>query len=80
MAKPEADRRCVDEAQEAFGGLVVAGGDTAGILELIEAPLDNVPQSVEPAIDSDTEPARFAFGTTGRMLRASMVLRTLSES
>lgn len=35
MAEPEADRRDVDEAQEAFGGLVVAGGDATGILELV---------------------------------------------
>lgn len=60
MAEPEADRRDIDEAKEAFGGLVVAGGDTASVLELVEAPLDKVPQPVEPAIDSDTEPARLA--------------------
>jgi hypothetical protein len=42
MAEPEADRGDVDEAQEAFGGLVVAGGDAAGVLELVEAPLDEV--------------------------------------
>ena len=27
MAEPEADRRDIDEAKEAFGGLVLAGGD-----------------------------------------------------
>lgn len=39
MAEPEADRRDVDEAQEALGGFVIAGRDTMGILELVEVPL-----------------------------------------
>ena len=53
MAEPEADRRDVDEAQEALCGLVIAGGDTTGILELVEAPLDQVSQPVERAVDAD---------------------------
>ena len=53
MAEPEADRRDVDEAQEAFGGLVVAGGDATGILELVEAPLDEIAQAIEPAVNGD---------------------------
>ena len=46
MAEPEADRCNVDEAQEAFGGLVVVGGDAAGVLELVEAALNQVAQPV----------------------------------
>jgi hypothetical protein len=53
MAETEADQLDVDEAQEAFGSLVVAGGDSTGILELVEAPLDEIPQAIEPAVDSD---------------------------
>lgn len=36
MAEPEADRCDVDETEDAFGRLVVACGDAAGILELVE--------------------------------------------
>lgn len=41
MPEPEADRRDVDEAQEALCGLVIAGSDTTGILELVETQLDH---------------------------------------
>jgi len=41
---PEADGRDVYESQEAFGRFVVAGGDAAGVFELVEAPLDKVAQ------------------------------------
>lgn len=47
MAEPEADRGDVDEPEEAFGSLVVAGGDAAGVLEFVEATLDEVAQAVE---------------------------------
>ena len=40
-----------DEADEAVGGLVVAGGQSAAVLELGEAPLDEVSQGVEVAVD-----------------------------
>jgi len=60
MAEPEADRRDVDEAQEAFGGLVVAGGDATGVLQLVEAALDEVAQFVEPAIHGNSELAGLA--------------------
>ena len=40
MPEPEADRRDVDEAKEAFGGLVVTCGNPRGIFELIEAAFD----------------------------------------
>ena len=58
MAETEADRCDVDEAQKAFVGLVIAGRDTTGILELVEAPLDQVSQPVERKVDAD---ARLAW-------------------
>ena len=53
MAEPEADRRDVDEAQEALGSLVVAGGDTPGVLQLVEAPFDQVAQTIQGPVDAD---------------------------
>lgn len=55
MAEPEADRCDVDEAEEAFGGLVVAGCDAAGILQFVEAPLHEVALSVELAVDGHAQ-------------------------
>ena len=55
MAEPEADRGEVDEAKEALGGLVVARGDAAGVLQFVEAALDEVPQSVEGAVDGNAQ-------------------------
>lgn len=55
MAEPEADRRDVDEAEEAFGGLVIAGGDASGVLQLVEAPLDQVAPPIELAVDGDVQ-------------------------
>ena len=40
MAEPEPDGCDVDEAQEAFGSFIVAGGNASCILQLVEAPLD----------------------------------------
>ncbi len=51
MAEPKADRRDVDEAEEALGGLVMACGDAAGVLQLVEAPLDHVAQRVDGHVD-----------------------------
>jgi len=45
MAEPKADRGDVDEVQEAFGRLVVACWDASGVLELVEAPLNQVEQA-----------------------------------
>ena len=42
MADPETDRRDVNEAEEAFRRLVVAGRDTPGVLELVEAAFDQI--------------------------------------
>ena len=52
MAEPEADCGDVDEAQETFGGFVVACRDTAGVFELAEAPLTHVALPVEFVIDT----------------------------
>ena len=60
MAKPEADRRDVDEAQEALGALVVARSHAAGVLELVEAALDEVAQPVEDTVHGHTLFAGFA--------------------
>ena len=55
-----ADRCDVDEAQVAFGGFVISGGNAAGILELVEAPLDEIAQAVEGPIYDDAQPAGLA--------------------
>jgi hypothetical protein len=55
MAEPEADRRDVDEAQEAFGRFVITGGDAPSFFQFIEAPLDEVAQSVELAVNSHAQ-------------------------
>ena len=62
MAEPETDRRDVDEAQEALGGLVVAGGDAAGVFQPVEAAFDEVAQPVEGAIHRREQLASFAHG------------------
>ena len=60
MAEPEADRGDVSKGQEAFGSLVVAGGDTTGILELVEPPFDQVAKLVEDAVHGDAQSAGLA--------------------
>ena len=60
MAEPETDRGDVDEAQETLGGLVVTCRDAAGVLQLVETPLDEVAQPVEGAIDGDAQLACLA--------------------
>ena len=60
MAEPETDRGDVDEAQETLGGLVVTGGDAAGVLQLVEAALDQVAQALKGAIHGDTQFAALA--------------------
>ena len=47
MTDPKPDRRDVDETEEALRSLVVTGGDTAGVLQLVEAPFDQGSQPVE---------------------------------
>ena len=73
MAEPEADRRDVDEVEEAFGGFVLAGGDTTGVLEFVEAALDEVSQPVEGASTATRSLWDLRIGITGTTLRASMV-------
>ena len=41
----------MDEAEIAISGFVVAGGQSSGILELVEAALDHVAQGVDCGID-----------------------------
>ena len=53
MADPETDRRDVNEAEEAFRRLVVAGRDTPGVLELVEAAFDQITQAIQRAIDTN---------------------------
>jgi len=60
MAKPKADRRDVDGAQETLSRLVVACCDASGVLELIEAPLDQVAQARERPVHADAFLAGFA--------------------
>lgn len=64
MAQPDADRGNVDEAEEAFRCFVVACFNAAGVLELVEAPLDQVPQQVERAVDGHAQLAdTIGFGS-----------------
>ena len=44
-----------DEAEIAVGGLVVAGGQTAPVLQPVEAALDPVPQGVEVVVDRNLD-------------------------
>jgi len=50
-AQPNFDRSELDEGHEAVCGLVVAGCDTPGVLELVEEAFDAIAQSVESRID-----------------------------
>ena len=47
MTGPGTDRRDVKETEEALCGLVVMGGDTTGVLQLVEAPFDQFAQPSE---------------------------------
>ena len=53
MTEPEADRCDIDEAEVAFGGFVVSRGDTAGILEFVEAPFHQISLTVDLPIVAD---------------------------
>ena len=55
MAYPEADRCDADEGEEAFGRFAITGGDAASVFQLVEAPLDEVPQPVKFAVDGNTQ-------------------------
>ena len=60
MADPEADGRDVYEAQKAFVDFIVTSGNSAGAFELVEAPIDEVAQPVEPSANCNTKPAGLA--------------------
>src|SRR3954453_17719060 len=49
--EPEAGSSQLDEGEIACGGLVVAGGDGAELLQLVIQPLDPIPQAVELAVE-----------------------------
>lgn len=59
MAQPETDLRDVDEARQALGGLVAACGDGAGILEPVQAPLDQVPRTIQGTVETNAHHAGF---------------------
>lgn len=60
MAEPKADRSDVDEPQEALSRLIVACCDAPGVLELVEAPLDQVAQAIERTVHADAFLSGFA--------------------
>ena len=47
----------MDEAEIAVGGFVISGGETPGVLELVEATLDHVAQGVDVGIDRELHEA-----------------------
>ena len=49
--EPEAGSSQLDEGEVACGGLVVAGGDGAELLQLVVQPLDPIPQAVQLAVE-----------------------------
>ena len=44
----------MDEAEVAVGGFVVAGCETTGVFEFVEAPLDHFTQRVDGGIDGQS--------------------------
>src|SRR6185436_12447696 len=51
MPEPAACGNDLDEAEIACGGLVVAGGETPGIFQAVDAALDAVAQGVDQIVD-----------------------------
>ena len=66
MADPKAYGCDVYEAKVAFSSFVVSCGDTAGVLELVEAAFDQVPQPVKPMIDTDAHLSGLAHRDLGQ--------------
>lgn len=62
MAHPQPDCSYAEEAEIACGGFVVSGGDAAGVLELVEAPLDHVSQPIKRMIHTDAHLAHWDLG------------------
>ena len=52
-AEPKADRSKLDEGEVIGGELVIAGGDTPALLDLIEEPLDQVARPLEMGTEAD---------------------------
>jgi hypothetical protein len=80
MRYREADRCDVDEGVEAFGGLVITGGDAASVFLFVGAPLDEVPQPVEFAADGHTQFARLPHWDHEHDVACLHSFGTLSES
>lgn len=53
MEDPETDQRDVNEAEEVFLRLVVAGRDTPGVFEPVEAEFDQITEAIQRAIDTN---------------------------
>jgi hypothetical protein len=80
MAETEAERRYLDEAREALGGLVVAGYGAVGGLQRVEELLDEVSLLVNGASTATRSLRLLCVEITCTTLRASMVLRMSSAS
>ena len=72
MADPETDRRDVNEAEEAFRRLVVAGRDTPGVLELARPKVAFVDEVFFAEAKKVT-----AIGAVGRCRQAQQEVRLL---
>jgi hypothetical protein len=65
MAEPEADRRYIDEvenAEKAFGSLIATGGDAVGVLEFVGVPLDEAAQPLRGAVHGHAACGSCAWG------------------
>ena len=56
----------MDEAEIAGSGFVVSGGDTARVLEPVDAPLDEVSQGIDEVVDGCLDLAGFTHGNDSR--------------
>ena len=65
MAEPEPDAGDVDEAEEAFGGFVVAGCQAAAVFQLVEAAFGHVAQGVDGHVDNLAHLSVLAHGIMG---------------
>ena len=60
-AAQDADRRDIHEAKEALRGFVIAGCNAADVLQLIEAPLDQVPHRIQRIIAPGARLSHLSF-------------------
>jgi len=70
MAEPKPDAGDVDEAEEAFGGFVVAGCQPTAVFQLVEAALDHVAQGIDGPVDSLAHLAVLSHGDHGQGVAA----------